>query len=140
MATTYGTNAGKVINGTGTPAPGFVNGNVHSFVEVITLASQAAADITYVARIPKGAIFIAGRLTTTVSLGTTTISIGVVGSTAKYLAAATTLTAVDTPTLFGKAAATGVALTANDDVIITWATATAPASGSLVVVIEYAFD
>lgn len=137
MATLYGTQMTK-LNASQTPAPGFVHGSVRCFHEKITLASQAAADITYIARLPKGAVFLYGMLDTDTSLGSTTIQIGISGSTAKYKADAT-FTSTNTPTPFGKAGVQ-VALSAEEDVFITWSTATAPSSGTLNVTIFYAFD
>jgi hypothetical protein len=99
------------------------------------LASQAAADTVVLARVPAGSDFAFGILTTDTSLGSTTISIGTSASAALYRAAAT-FTATDTPTFFGKAVTIGFAtdaLAADSLILLTWATATAPASGTLVV-------
>jgi hypothetical protein len=90
-------------------------------------------------------LFAYGVLNTDTSLGTSTVAIGISGSTGKYKAAGT-FTATSTPTLFGVNAA--VASTShtssevgssplgegtNEDVIMTVATAALPASGTLVV-------
>ena len=99
----------------------------------ITLASQATTDTIMVAMVPAGLTFAYGVLTTSVTLGTSTVAIGVTGTTAKYKASGT-FTAVDTPTMFGVNTAVGqAALTAEDQVFITIGTAALPASGTLVV-------
>lgn len=138
MANTRGTQMTKVNAGT-TPAPGFVDGSVRSFVETVTYASQASGDTIEVARLPKGAVVLGGLITTDTSTGTATLSIGISGSAAKYKAAAV-FTATDTPTLFGKTAALNVALSAEETVIITIGTAALPASGTLAVTFFYTFN
>lgn len=141
MTVFYGTNAGKVINQVGgTPQQALVAGNVHSFTEIVTFASQVfGTDTIFVARIPKGGIFLRGFITVSATTATATLAIGVVGTPAKYAAAAA-YTTVDTPVAFGKAAATGVTLAANDDILLTIGTANLPAAGTATIVIEYAFD
>jgi hypothetical protein len=86
--------------------------------------------------LPIGATFLYGMLTASVSLGTSTIAIGITGTTGKYRAAAT-FTAVDTPTPFGDEAAMLTKLTAADTVFITIATASLPGSGNLLVDMYY---
>lgn len=141
MATTYGTQMTKLRNTfpQALPDAGDVSGDVRVFSESVTLAGQTAASIIEVAKLPKGARFLYGMLTTDTSLGSTTIQIGVTGSTAAFKADAV-FTATDTPTLFGKASAVGVALTAETIVIITVSTATAPSSGSLKITIFYSVN
>jgi hypothetical protein len=128
-----------VVAAGGTPAPGLVNGHVRCFVEVVTYASQAAADTIVVGTLPKGAKFLYGVLTASVSSGSTTIAIGVSGTAAKYKAAAA-FTATDTPTMFGVATTSHVALSAAETILITLAAATAPASGTLTVALFYTLD
>ena len=117
-------------------------GNVRVYREIITLAAQATTDTIVVAFPSKGETFLRGFLTSTVSLGTSTIAIGISGTTGKYRAAAT-FTAVDTPTPFGVAAnmiSSGAAakLAADEKVFITIATAALPGSGTLIVDMEFA--
>lgn len=141
MANTYGTQMTKLVaTPPTTPAPGFVHGNVHCFNESITLAAQAAGDTITVARMLKGFIPLFGIIYTTVTFGATaTIAIGVSGTAGKYRTAATFTTA-DVPTFFGNTAAMGVALTADEDVIVTIAAAALPGSGTFRVQFFYAFD
>lgn len=121
------------------PDVGQVHGRLRRFNSIITLASQATTDTIEIAKLPKGARFAYGVLTTDTSLGTATVAIGIGGSTAKYKAAGT-LTATDTPTLFGKAAVVGEKLTAEEILFITIGTAALPASGRLVADIFYTVD
>lgn len=103
----------------------------------ITLASQTTSDTIVCADVPAGMAFAGGEITSSVSLGSSTIAIGVSGTTGKYRAAAT-FTATDTPTPFGIATVMGAAaLTAAERVFITIAAATLPASGTLVVDLYY---
>jgi len=100
----------------------------------ITLATQTTSDTIVIGQIPAGESFAYGILTSTVSLGSSTVAIGITGTTGKYRAAAT-FTAVDTPTFFGTAAQVGSAsaLAAEEQIFITIAAASFPASGTLVV-------
>ena len=117
-------------------------GNVRVYHEVITLATQTTSDTIVVAYPSKGETFLRGWLTTTVTLGTATLAVGITGTTGKYRAAAV-LTATDTPTPFAVAAnmiASGAIpkLTADETVFLTIGTASLPASGTLVVDLEFA--
>jgi len=141
MATQYGLQMGRLRNTAPVDLPmaGDVHGRVRCFNEKVTLASQPTADIVEVARLPKGARVLYGLLVSTVSLGSSTLAIGITGTTGKYRAAAT-FTAADTPTLFGPAASLGEALTAEEIVFLTIAAAPLPASGTLRVLIFYTLD
>lgn len=121
------------------PAVADVHGRVRCFNEAVTLAAQTTADTIEVAKLPKGARVLYGLLTTTVTLGATTVAIGITGTVGKYRAAAV-FTAVDTPTLFGVTAGIGTALAAEEIVFLTLAAATLPASGTLRVMIFYTLD
>jgi hypothetical protein len=138
MATLYGAQMTKVNAGTPTD-PGFVNGSVRSFLEVVTLAGQAATDTVVVARLPKGAVLRGARIMTDTSLGTSTIAIGVSGTTGKYRAAAV-FTTTDTWEEIGQAADFHAALSAEEEVFISIGAAALPASGRLLVQFDYAFN
>jgi hypothetical protein len=117
-------------------------GHVRVYQEIITLATQTTSDTIIVAYPSKGETFLYGVLTSTVSLGTSTVAIGITGTTGKYRAAAT-FTAVDTPTPFGVTAnmissGAPAKLTADETVFITIATASLPGSGTLVVQLYFA--
>ena len=104
----------------------------------ITLASQTTSDTILIGNLPAGATFAYGVLNASATLGTTTVAIGITGTTGKYRAAATFTTA-DTPTLFGTNATAALAtpLAAEEQVIATLAVASLPASGTLVVDLFY---
>lgn len=113
-------------------------GNLRTVTDVVTFGAEAAGS-TYVVggiTLPVGAVVHYGVLNTDTSSGSTTLAIGVAGSTGKYRAAAA-FTTTNTPTLFGVNAGVGTALTAAEQIIITTAAATAPSSGRLVVTIVY---
>ena len=127
--------------------PAFALGNLQNFaltggkkrtmIERFTLASDAAG--TYPIGVPlrAGIVPIRFFLTATVSLGTTQIAIGIAGATGKYRAAAV-FTAVETPTPFGLVAACGIPLAAAEQLLMTTTVAALPASGTLMIDLEYA--
>lgn len=137
MANTYSTEAALYLNNTPQKmANGAVSGgNSRRYRATITLgATNAIADTITLARIPAGCFFDGGSITSSVSLSTSTIAIGVAGTPAKYKAAAV-FTAVDTPTAFGTAAQIGsqTGVTVTEDVILTIGALALPASGTLII-------
>lgn len=141
MTVFYGAQMSKLRNTVpqDLPAVADVHGRVRVFNEKVTLASQTTADMIEVAKLPKGARVLYGLLTSSVSLGSSTIAIGVAGTTGKYRAAAV-FTAVDAPTAFGVAANIGEPLAAEEIVFLTIGAATLPASGTLRVKVFYTLD
>ena len=125
-----GTAGGTVLNSA------ILGGNLRVASAIFSYASDAEATYTAPIVLPKGAVVHYGILCATTSSGSTTISIGISGTAAKYRAAAA-FTATDTPTFFGKAAALGVELTADETITITTAAAAAPSSGDLVITFVY---
>lgn len=121
-----------------TPDPGFVDATVRAFVEEITLATQTTSDTIEVARLPKGAKLLYGILSTSVTLATAQIALGITGTTGKYRAAAV-LTAL-LPEVFGANAGIGEPTAAEEIVFITISVASLPASGTLRVILVYTFD
>lgn len=114
------------------PNASYAGGRVRRFRNTITLASQAATDTITCQPIPAGHVFCYGVLTSSVSLGSATIAIGVPGTAGKYRADAVHTATV--PTLFGtSSAADDDFLTATETPIITVSTAALPSSGTLVV-------
>ena len=117
--------------------PDFKSGNafggrLRRYRTVIALASQAAGSTIALGTIPAGEVFAFGMLTSTVTLATATVAVGVTGTTDKYRTAAT-FTTPDAPTAFGNAAAVGDdATAATTDAILTTGVAALPASGTLV--------
>jgi hypothetical protein len=107
-------------------------GDVFVYQATISLASQATTDTIVLAYIPSGNSFLYGLLSTDTSLGSSTIAIGITGTTGKYRAAAV-FTATNTPTLTGLVANSANApLAAPETQFITIAVATLPASGILI--------
>ena len=105
----------------------------------VTLATQTVSDILVFGNLPAGATFAYGVITSSVSLATSTLAVGITGTTGKYRTAAVS-TVTDTPTLFGNTAVVGAAdpaLSAEEQVIGTIAVASLPASGTLVVDLYY---
>lgn len=98
-----------------------------------------SADPVVLARVPAGYRFAGGELVSSVSLGTSTVAIGIAGTTGKYRAAAV-FTAVDTPTNFGTAASFAAApLAAEEEIIMTTATASLPTTAGARLVVDLYF-
>lgn len=132
MTAVYGANfSANILAGIDKGDGTYLAGRVRLFREIITLASQPTSNTIVVATPRKGFAFLFGVHATDTSLGSSTVAVGITGSTAKYKAAAT-FTATDTPTVWGKAAAM-TKLTAAETVFITIAAAALPSSGTYVV-------
>ena len=122
--------AGLVASPVSLPSGAIVDGNVRVKRATITLAAQATTDTIVIAKKRAGEAFLFGMVHAGVSLGASTIAIGVTGTTGKYRAAAVQTATI--PTIFGVNAAVEEE-TADEDVFITIAAAALPASGRLVV-------
>lgn len=110
-----------------------VGGRVRRYSGSFTMAAQATTDTIVIGQIPAGADFAFGVITASATMGTSTIAIGVAGNTGLYRGAATN-TAVDTPTLFGPAAAVkALPIATEQQVFITIGVAALPAGGTVVV-------
>lgn len=102
-------------------------------------AGVTTADTVSLCKVPAGMRFVNGRITSSVSLGTSTISIGNAASAAKYRAAAV-FTATDTPTEFGTAAAMAAdAGNVDEEVLLTVATANLPTTAGAKLVVDMFF-
>ncbi len=108
-------------------------GDLFVYQATIALASQATTDTIVLAYIPPGNSFQFALLSTDTSLATSTIAIGITGSTGKYRAAAV-LTTTNTPAFSAAPVASyaNVPLTAPETQFITIAVAALPATGLLV--------
>lgn len=93
----------------------------------------AAASRLMLPVVPKGARGIKHRITVSATLGTTTLALGITGTTAKYAAAAT-YTNADTPVSIAKAANLAAELTADEQQFLTTAVAALPNGGEKIVV------
>jgi hypothetical protein len=104
----------------------------------LALAAQANGDVLTLGQIPANGRVKSIKMTSSVTLATSTVAIGIAGTIAKYRAAAV-FTTVDIPTIVGPgavakaAAANAVAET----LIATVAVAALPAAGTLIFEIEY---
>ena len=104
---------------------------------LITMASQASGDTIKLGTYPKGCIPCGGEITVDTSTSSSTVAIGISGTTAKYKAAAA-VTTTDVPQRFGKAAAlVGAPLAAEEEVLLTLGSAALPSSGLMVVDLFY---
>lgn len=106
------------------------DGKLRLCYERFTLASDATGGYNIGHPIPRGAVVLGGFLNSTVSLGSSTIAIGIASNTGKYRAAAT-FTTTDTPVWFGVASNFGTILTEEERIIMTVGAAALPASGTL---------
>lgn len=98
-----------------------------------------AADPVVLARVPNGYRFLRGVITSSVSLGTSTVAIGIAGATGKYRTAAV-FTATDTPTDFGNTAALAAGpITADEEIIMTTAVASLPNTAGARLVVDLYF-
>ena len=140
MAKLYGANTTARNPAVNTPLAqldgAYQGGHVRVYREIITLAAQTTADTIVVAYPSKGEQFLYGVLKGSVSLGSSTIAIGVTGTTGKYRASGTHTPTV--PTFFGEDAALSAKLTTDEEVFITIGTAALPASGTLTVDLYFA--
>lgn len=101
-------------------------------------AVQANNDVLTLGQLPAGAIIKAIKMTSSVSLATSTVAIGIAGTVAKYRAAAV-FTTVDVPTPVGPGAVAKAAAANSvaETLIATVTTAALPAAGTLIFEIEY---
>jgi hypothetical protein len=104
----------------------------------LALAAQANNDVLTLGQIPANARIKRISMTSTVTLATSTVAIGIAGTVAKYRAAAV-FTTVDVPTSVGPGALAKAAA-ANalaETLIATVTTAALPAAGTLIFEVEY---
>jgi hypothetical protein len=142
MANLYSTEtAGLDARPVRKPALPAYGGRLRRYRATIPLASQGVTDNIMLCVSPPNAVFVSGTITTSVSLGTSVVAIGTSQTHANngQYRAAGTFTAVDTPTLFGRASALSAEV--SDDgarVYMTIATSSLPAAGTLVVDLHFA--
>lgn len=141
MTVYYGDQMTKLRNTTPRAAPSvsLVGGRLRTWHEHVTLATQTTSDTIEVGWLQKGSVFQYGLLLADTSLGSTTVAIGITGTTGKYRTAAT-FTTTNQPVLFGNLAASGVALTADEIIFLTLGAASLPGSGSLDIMFFYTID
>ena len=104
---------------------------------LFTYNTQTTSDTLVIGNLPTGATVAFGAITTSASTGSATLAVGITGTTGKYKAAGA-VTTTDQPQLFGLASAVGgTPLAAEEQVFVTIAGASLPASGTLVVDLYY---
>jgi hypothetical protein len=105
-------------------------------LEIFNFASDAQGAYNVGALIPRGARITSIKIMSSVTLGTSTIALGIAGTAGKYRAAAT-YTTPDVWTELGAASALMDELAAEEQLILTVGVAALPASGRLHLVVEY---
>lgn len=118
-------------------APNTWNAKVRCSIDEYEASSLASGSTIYMQVLPKGAKVIGGWLLTDALGSGVQISVGIVGTTAKYLAL-TTVNTANLKTDLGLIDALGVELTAEETIILT--TATAAATGTIKLVILYTME
>lgn len=111
----------------------YING-VSNGAQILT------TDTVSLGRVPVGMRFVHGVITSSITLGTSTVAIGIAGNAGLYRAAAT-FTAVDTPTMFGTAI-NGMAaapLAADQEIILTPAVANLPNTAGARLIVDLYF-
>lgn len=144
MAAYLSTELGQTANQTSAPvgykpAATVYGGRLRRLRGTFTLNTQTTSDTLVVGTLPAGSTFAFGTTTQTVTFGATaTVAIGNSSSTGKYRTAAVSTT-TDQPVLFGNTAAVASSspLSADEQVIVTIAAASLPASGTFVVDLFY---
>lgn len=167
-ATSYATNMAKLVGNTGGAIQQLLEtytqgGRVRAVFENLVLNAQAANAVIGVGSLPVPCRYLGTIFITDTSLGTSTIELGDAGNgDAANLVGAFTLTATDTPTWKGKAAAIGAPITAGNDaatgnavtpqapaqrggagmydLVLTVGTAALPAAGNLNMIHLYVVD
>jgi hypothetical protein len=120
----------------------YEKGVVRCFVERFNLSTinggtaLQVGDIVRVARLPKGAVFLKGELSTTVTLGSAQIAIGDADDVDRFRAAAV-LTSTSAHEIFGVAAGRQYEMPAVTDILLTVSAAAAPNSDNWVEVRTY---
>lgn len=133
MAKTYSKEMQDIVDG---KQVAFVNfgATLRCIRATITLSAQAIGDEIFLAHLPEGAQFKYGIMTTSVSLGTSTIEIGTEGDADKYRTSGVFTTA-NVPTMFGLPA--DIVPVGGEDVILKPGTAALPESGTLIIDLFY---
>lgn len=143
MAVLYGAAAANAfsVNPPVKSSPGEHGGMVRSLTDTVTYATQTTSDTIVIGGgyLPVGARVLEVLMTTSVTTGSATLALGITGTVAKYKAAAAVTTA-NVPQIYGVAAALNVPLTTQEQLFLTIAGASLPASGTLVVSVKYVVD
>lgn len=110
-----------------------MGGKVRSAIAEFTCATDVVGVYTVPIRLPRGARVITAWMNASATMGgSATIALGIAGADAKYRAGAVFTTA-NALTFFALNAAVGVELAAEEQIIMTVAVASLPASGRLLI-------
>lgn len=133
-------NAAGVNSAIGYIPSSLLSGKARVALAEFTCASDAQGTYTVPIRLPRGARVLCAFMNASATMGASaTIALGIAGSTGKYRAAAT-YTSADTFSLFALNAATGVALAAEEQIIMTVGSAALPSSGRLLIGFLYVIE
>jgi len=151
MAVTYAPNCSLLVNNTAGVVQSLpderVGGHERVWVEAIAMAGTAIADQIMVARLPYGSVPLSVDISTSVSLGVSTIAIGDKINASRFSAAGT-YTSTNATTNAINVATKGIPLTtcydyagtsstAYEDILITVGVSSLVSTGTLVVVTKY---
>lgn len=130
-------NSAALVAGAPKISAAITGGKERVALSEFTLASDVAGTYTSPElAFPIGARILDVQINSSVSLGSSTIALGITGTVGKYRAAAT-FTSTDQWVQANLNAAVGVVLTAAERWILTVATATLPASGRLLIKVTW---
>lgn len=109
------------------------NGRMKVYRATVDLKGQAVGDTVLLCHLDEGQFFVAGLISSSVSLDTAEISIGTKDD-AEYYKGAGAFTTPNVPTLFGREGAKVVSVpVGGTDVFMTVSAAALPASGQMIV-------
>lgn len=115
-------------------------GKVKVVTETFTYNTEAAGSYAIGGGlIPAGARVLDAYFVTSVTTGSATLALGIAGSTGKYISAAAVTTA-NSRTVTVNQAALLTEITTPEQLLLTTASATLPASGTLRIVLTYVID
>lgn len=129
MAISYPIEAGAVVS-SGRPIDGGAIRQLSVIRRTFTMAAQTTSDTLEGIKLPKGFRAVRWGLVPSATLGSTTLALGITGTTGKYRAAATVTALVSGDVVTAPPAA---GLAADEDVLVTIAAATMPAAGTVAV-------
>lgn len=122
------------VKGAGNARNSPVRRNISSFVcDATGVGGAAAGSVLHIGKAPAGARGVRHKITVGESLGAATLEVGIVGTPAKYAAAAT-YTNANAPVSIATAAHLAAELTDDEDQIVTTGAAALPNDGTVIVV------
>jgi hypothetical protein len=132
----YPIEQGGTVNTARRPVDGGAIRQISSIRRSWTLAAQTTSDTLEGLTLPRGFKPIRCNIWPSVTLGSSTLAIGIAGTTGKYRAAATVTTPASAVVLIG----TSVALAADEPILVTIGAASLPASGTVQLEFEGTYE